>query len=31
MVDRIIEIMKGEEEYRVLPFKKVDRLRMNDE
>ena len=31
MVDRIIEIMKGEEEYRVLLFKKVDRLRMNDE
>ena len=30
MVDRIIKIMKGEEEYRVLPFKKVDRLNMNE-
>ena len=27
---RIIKFMKGEQEYRVLPFKKVDRLKMNE-
>ena len=30
IVDRIIEIMKAEEDYRVLPFKKVDRLKINE-
>ena len=30
MVDKIIEITKGEQEYRVLPFKKADRLKMNE-
>ena len=30
IVDRIIEIMKAEEDYSVLPFKKVDRLKINE-
>ena len=30
IVDRIIEIIKAEEDYRVLPFKKVDRLKINE-
>ena len=30
MVDRIIEIVKGEYEFRVLPFKMVGRLKMNE-
>ena len=30
IVDSIIEITKAEEDYRVLPFKKVDGLKINE-
>ncbi|CAB3978868.1 Hypothetical predicted protein [Paramuricea clavata] len=30
IVDRIIEIMKGEEDYKVFTFKKVDRCKINE-
>ena len=30
MVDKVTKFMKGEQEYRVLPLKKVDRLKMNE-